>query len=200
MMHYCITTEINKHLHFSNEIRLHIGGLAPDLTHPIYAPKAITHLVELNNKGKKRINYDLFIQKHRQYFNDSFFVGYLSHLVADYLWYDMMYCKFIRTLPDIERQGAIDKGYRDFRRLNKILLQHYQLTQIVNIPEINNVSIEGLYTEYIPVIVNQLNDDFKEEQMENNESLEIYNLESVLDYINLSIRKTISLLSTVWVS
>jgi hypothetical protein len=195
MMHYCITTEINKHFYQSKEIRIHLGGLAPDLTHSIYAPKALTHFVQVSEDGRKRTDYDLFIQKYKEHFDDSFYIGYLSHLVADSLWYDMIYLKQIKYLPESEKQSAIEKGYRDFRRLNKMLLTDYPLIPIGDIPPVENINIEGLYTEYLPVIVKQLNDDFQVEQP--TEPLEIYNLESMLSYLRLSISETIKLLNPI---
>ncbi|SFD77883.1 hypothetical protein SAMN05216378_1391 [Paenibacillus catalpae] len=194
MMHYCMTTEINKLIYSSKETRIHLGGLAPDLTHPVYAPKSVTHFVQVNSQGKKRTDYELFIQKYKEHFTDSFYVGYLSHLVADQIWYETMYLKLVKSLPENEKQNAIDKGYRDFRRLNKKLLTYYPVSPLEEIPAIDNVKIDGLYTEYLPGIAKQLNDDFNVEQSAMSEPLEIYSLESIQKYIQFSISETIKVL------
>ncbi|ACT01697.1 hypothetical protein [Paenibacillus sp. JDR-2] len=196
MMHYCITSEINKHIYSSQESRIHLGGLAPDLTHPVYAPKSVTHFVRINGEGKKKTDYEFFVQKYNESFNDSFYVGYLSHLVADHIWYEMMYLKLIKALPEEERQAAIDKGYRDFRRLNKLLLRDYPISPPAEIPVIDNVRIDGLYPEYLPDITKQLINDFHIEEPVTPDDLEIYSLDAILEYIRLSIEETLKVLHT----
>ncbi|MUT68108.1 hypothetical protein [Paenibacillus sp. NEAU-GSW1] len=194
VMHFCITNELNKQLYSSNEIRLHLGGLAPDLTHPVYAPKHTTHFVQINSEGKKRIDCRGFIQTYKPHFDDPFFTGYLSHLVADNLWYETMYLKLIKPLPEYERTSAVEKGYRDFHRLNSRLLAHYALTPLEQIPAIDDVTIEGLYPEYIPFIAQQLNDDFKVEEEVTSAALEIYDVQQILAYIGNSVTETVRLL------
>lgn len=196
MMHYCITSEINKHIYSSQESRIHLGGLAPDLTHPVFAPKSVTHFVQIDNEGKKRTDYEFFAAKYKENFGDSFYVGYLSHLVADHIWYETMYTKLIKALPEEERQAAIDKGYRDFRRLNKLLLADYPLSPPTETPAIDNVMIDGLYPEYLPVITQQLINDFHIEESVTPDDLEIYSLDAILKYIRLSIEETLNVLRT----
>ncbi|WP_336773381.1 hypothetical protein [Paenibacillus sp. MMO-58] len=196
MMHYCITSEINKHIYSSQESRIHLGGLAPDLTHPVHAPKSVTHFVRINSEGKKKTDYELFAQIYSGNFHDSFYVGYLSHLVADHIWYETMYLKLIKSLPEENRQAAIDKGYRDFRRLNKLLLRDYPLSPPTGIPVIDNVMIEGLYPEYLPVITQQLIKDFHIEEPYTPDDLEIYSFDAILEYIRLSIEETLKVLRT----
>ncbi|MCK9861137.1 hypothetical protein [Paenibacillus sp. ATY16] len=194
MMHYCITSEINKQIYSSQESRIHLGGLAPDLTHPVHAPKSVTHFVRNNSEGKKKTDYEFFAQKFNEYFADSFYVGYLSHLVADHIWYEKMYLKLIKALPEEERQAAIDKGYRDFRRLNKLLLRDYPLSPPTEVPLIDNVKIDGLYPEYLPVITQQLINDFHIVEPYTPDDLEIYSLDAILEYIRLSIEETLAVL------
>lgn len=195
VMHYAITHEIHRRLSCSNEIRLHLGGLAPDLTHPTYAPKALTHFVEIISNGKRRVHYQRFISEYKDCMNDAFYMGYLSHLIADYIWYDTMYLKYIKPLADEDRKIAIERGYRDFQRLNKILLRQYELPRLVDIPIIEVNNIQGLYTSYLPEIVAQLNNDLTEEHQEPfPETLEIYDLDEVLDYIDKSVTETVELL------
>ncbi|TCM96393.1 hypothetical protein EV294_105260 [Paenibacillus sp. BK033] len=196
MMHYCITSEVNKRIYSSLEARIHLGGLAPDLTHPVYAPKSVTHFVRIDKEGKKRTDYEFFAQKYKDNFDDSFYVGYLSHLVADHIWYETMYLKLIKALPEEERQAAIEKGYRDFRRLNKLLLREYPLSPPMEVPVIDNVLIDGLYPEYIPDIANQLIGDFHIEEPFSPDDLEIYSLDTILEYIRLSIEETLKVLDT----
>ncbi len=192
VMHYAITHEISQRLSCSNVMRLHLGGLAPDLTHPTYAPKALTHFVEIISSGKRRVHYQRFIHDYKDFMNDAFYIGYLSHLIADYIWYETMYYKYIRPLAEEDRTIAIEKGYRDFKRLNKILLRYYELPQLVDIPIIEVNNIQGLYTSYIPDIVAQLNHDIAEEPPEHwSEALEIYDLDEVLDYVNKSVTETV---------
>lgn len=199
VMHYAITSEMSKHFKYNNEFRLHLGGQAPDLTHPMETSKSITHLVEIISTGKRRVNYQRFLQDYKHCFHDEFYIGYLSHLVADYIRYETMYYEFIRPLPEHERQIAVEKGYRDFRKLNKILLQRYALTPLGNLPNIETVSIPGLYVGCIPTIANQLNNDIIEDAQiqEDYETLEIYSLERIIAYIKVSISETIGLLDTL---
>ncbi|GLX70557.1 hypothetical protein [Paenibacillus glycanilyticus] len=196
MMHYCMTSEINKFLYSSKESRIHLGGLAPDLTHPVYAPKSVTHFVQINSAGIKRTDYEYFARKYKENFDDSFYVGYLSHLVADNIWYETMYLKLIKSLPEEKRQAAIDKGYRDFRRLNKLLLRYYPVSPPTEIPVIDNVRIDGLYPEYLPVITEQLIGDFHIEEPVTPDDLEIYNLDAILEYVRLSIEETLKVIHT----
>ncbi|MBD3919157.1 hypothetical protein H8B09_10355 [Paenibacillus sp. PR3] len=106
---------------------------------------------------------------------------------------------FIRPLPENERQVAVEQGYRDFKKLNKILSQHYKLTPLLNLSEIGMVTIPGLYAGCIPEIANQLNNDLIEEEhlLDKPESLELYSLERIMAYINISIKETKELLNTL---
>lgn len=199
VMHYAITSEINKHLNCSNELRLHLGGQAPDITYPINVSKSLTHLVEIISTGKRRVNYQRFIHDYKHCFHDDFYIGYLSHLVADYIWYDTMYYEYIRPLPENERQIAVEQGYRDFQKLNKILLHRYKLTPLVNIPQMEMVIINGLYEGSTHEIASQLNNDLieGEQVQQKTELLELYSTEKIVEYINLSIKETKELLNTL---
>ncbi|GMK38784.1 hypothetical protein PCCS19_18380 [Paenibacillus sp. CCS19] len=199
VMHYAITSEINKLKNCSNQFRLHLGGQAPDLTHPINTSKSYTHLVEIISSGKRRVNYKRFIHDYKHGFHDEFYIGYLSHLVADYIWYETMYYEYIKPLPENERQAAVEKGYRDFKKLNKILLQRFKLTPLINTSHTDDVSIKGLYSGFIPELVSQLNNDLIEEEraQEESESLELYSLDRITAYIDISVKETTVLLNTL---
>ncbi|PYI54302.1 hypothetical protein [Paenibacillus flagellatus] len=181
IMHYCITSRLAKLLNMESA-HIHIGGIAPDVQEDIHATKDQSHFVTVKPSGKKRIDYKMFLHKYKNSLKEPFSVGYFSHLVADYLWYDLITVKYFKALPDEGRKAAVQKGYADFRKLNGMLITYYGIEKPDTTIKVDT-EIEEVNLLYLPILLKQFEEDFDNHNDPMKEGLEIYEFKDIIAYI-----------------
>ncbi|WP_409343361.1 hypothetical protein [Paenibacillus sp. MBLB4367] len=88
-MHLLIADLVATELNIIDRGRILLGSIAPDGDEI----KSETHFkgARYSFSDGAPTEYGRFISKYHQLFSDSFYVGYLTHLVADDMWATFMY-------------------------------------------------------------------------------------------------------------
>ncbi|KHF37228.1 hypothetical protein CM49_00734 [Paenibacillus sp. P1XP2] len=185
VMHYCISTLLARELGIDDDQFL-LGGIAPDVHKYMNAPKKESHFIILQTDSEFACDYRGFCQKYEHHMKDPFFLGYYYHLISDDIWVKEIYYKKIKWLPQPEKKKAQEQYYRDFRRLNGRLIDHYALvwkpleTEAVRIDEID-------YT-YLPELIGDLRSDFALKDETKDEALEMLRFDEVIDVLERSVK------------
>ncbi|WP_341187270.1 zinc dependent phospholipase C family protein [Paenibacillus sp. FSL H7-0756] len=186
--------QLAEKLKINSEV-LHLGGLAPDAVGSNDQSKDKSHFRTPKENGKKRINLGLFLEKYGDRMQDPFYLGYFSHLVADYFWYDCIMVKYFKPLSTEDRRKAGEIGYLDFWILNAKLIHHFKLTKCKLAIEHNEMDLIDMHA--LSGVIDQFEADFIADPIAEHSPLGLYTFEDILSYIDRSVKETVSRLSEV---
>lgn len=188
MMHYIISIEISKRVAIDDLDRFVIGTLVPDASSHSDGSYNVAHFEEILRMGdviSRGINWTLFETKYQDKMIDSLYIGYLCHLITDAIWFYRITDKYIRIYPKSERTKYIERGYRDFQILNKLLQEKYSV--IYPSFRITPIEIDEICVSLVEPIVEEFKNDFEQESISDNEILLVYPFEDILAFIEESV-------------
>ena len=189
MLHYILAVEIANKVSISDMNRFVIGSLIPDASSHDDGSYDIAHfgdMVKDNGNIKKGINWNLFECKYKKELEeDTLYMGYLCHLIADAIWFNRIADRYIRIYPKKDRIYYIKKGYEDFQKLNTLLREKY----FVSCPsmQISNIDIEEIRTNLVENLIQELNKDFEAHMPCDKRELEVYPYEAIIEFIDESV-------------
>lgn len=180
IMHYCITTLLAKELNRFNKDFL-LGGIAPDVHKYMKEPKDKSHFVTIDSEGNGVAKYYQFYKQYLKQERLDFHLGYFFHLITDDIWYKEIYLEKTKGLSQSEKKEFNEKHYRDFRRLNKIIIDHYELQYIPL--EVGEYAIHEIDIKYLPQLVEDLLQDFEKNEASSIKDLEVLDMEEIKEFI-----------------
>ena len=78
------------------------------------------------DKMRKGINWKKITDKYeKRIFANDFVLGYYCHLLQDALWFHEIADKDVRCYQGEEKKLAYQRGYRDYDRLNYLLIKEF---------------------------------------------------------------------------
>ncbi|UVI28021.1 hypothetical protein [Paenibacillus spongiae] len=187
IMHYAITAILADRLKIADSLFL-LGGIAPDVHKHMNEAKEKSHFLKCDSEGIGYADYGSFYDKYlRESGSGSasvFHLGYFFHLISDDIWLKDIYYKKIKWLPQPEKKEAQAQCYRDFRRLNGKLIDHYRLQ--LRTLDVQPVAIDEIHYTFLPGLIQDLTDDFDRMDIHKHEDLELLQWEEVIDCIEHS--------------
>jgi len=189
MLHYILAVEILKRISISDMDRFIIGCLLPDCSSHSDGSYDIAHFRDIDVSGdciKKGINWSLFEKKYSsQIVEDSLYLGYLCHLIADAVWFKQITDKYVRIYPKDIRTKYIKRGYEDFQKLNYLLIEEYSVV-CPSLP-ISSIDIDDINCELIQTLMQEFVGDFALQNQYEKNDLSVYPYDAVIDFINRSV-------------
>ncbi|MCY9513069.1 zinc dependent phospholipase C family protein [Paenibacillus apiarius] len=184
IMHFTIATILAGKLGIHDESFL-VGGIAPDASKHINAPKQKSHFVYKDAEGHSFVNHERFCRKYLSEQARPFHLGYYSHLIADNIWLQDIYYPKVKWLEANEKKETQQRYYNDFRRLNGILIDHYHL----ELKDMNPIAeeIDEIDWACLPALIADLKDDFERKDETRGEALQFFRLEDIFIYIEKSV-------------
>lgn len=139
-----------------------------------YKGNILPDIINNNNSHYKRYkeyclvpNIECFLNDNK--YNNMIFIGYLCHLLLDKYFLEEYIPLYIDNYNKIDNLFSIDKIYKDYVNLNKILVDYFELD-----------------LEYINVIMKNLDCDLNEDKYKLNlDSINYLDTSGELDYIYL---------------
>lgn len=160
MVHYCIGFEILNIVRLNPELFI-IGNLSPDAHDCSPYGVGASHFETSYRPGVDKypvVALEEFRGKYLKGNFDDFTLGYYCHLITDNLWSKYVYYEYLQC-DENERNMRVEKCYRDYYTLNKILIEEFNLRKVnLHIPE--QVTIEEINAENLQRIIQELNNDF----------------------------------------
>lgn len=165
IIHIAVANELNKTLKKDNR-KLLIGSIAPDIAKQVGRKKYTSHFSTEDNSDIP--NFDLFLEKYKNYMDDDFVLGYYIHLYTDYLWFKY----FITEIKDKDNlvtklNGEIVKCeentlklyiYNDYTNLNKEIIDKYDLDLKIfyeELPQFDDI-IKEIPMDSLQVLIDQM--------------------------------------------
>jgi hypothetical protein len=181
-----------------------MGMLSPDISHLAKEPKNKSHFMTVNENGVRFVNYYDFYKKYKLKFNDSYFLGYLCHLISDDIWHNLRPTMEVNILPPEERSVAKVKYLNDLRQLNSVIVDNYKLENIIpNISKLEvddvmkSVEIDEININLLPNILTQASQYFEINPQISNKPLEIFTVDEINEYINNSVAISLEKLTQI---
>ena len=143
MIHYIVSHLIADRIGIKNLNLFLIGAvLAPDTGNKEDGSYCKLHFMETcNDTSKKGLNWNTFSGMHLEEMDKDYYLGYFCHIIMDALWYHDVYDKYIRHLPNDIKNEKIQAMYRDYWRLNHLLIKKYNIPRdhisAVDIPDVS---------------------------------------------------------------
>lgn len=186
IIHLAIGTILNDKFEFNKEGFL-LGNLLPDAHDSNDEAKAKSHF-KMSRPGRltgRYLDYDRFVDKYKSQIDDSLYMGYYCHLISDEIWLRDIFFKYIPARGEPGRQEKLGCYYRDFSRLNKLLINDYGISSFKIYKE--NYGIEEINYNLIDDIMSELNKDIKGRDIDDTE-LELLRYEEIIKYIGTTVR------------
>lgn len=183
IIHYTVSCLLLKNIEITDQNRFLLGAtLGPDASSHIDGTYDIAHFgCKTADGSKKGIHWKHFAEKYdKNLLEDDFFLGYFCHLIQDAIWLHDVADKYVRCYQKEEKETAIQRGYRDYERLNYLLIREFRLQRIEfdkAQPPLSEISTETLLTA-----VNSFEQWFDSSYC-SKDDLDIYKWNRILEYI-----------------
>lgn len=183
MIHYIVSQLIADKIGVKDLNMFLIGAvLAPDTGNKEDGSYCKLHYMDVReNIALKGFNWSSFVNEHSDKMSEDYFKGYCCHLIMDALWFHDVCDKHIRHLPKDIKAEKIQALYRDYWRLNHLLLRHYNVpNEPIKVVETPDKAIE------IASLLNMAG-NFEKQMLApecNSDELEALTRDIVTDYID----------------
>lgn len=149
MVHYIVSRLVAKELGITDLNMFLIGAvLAPDTGSKEDGSYCKLHYMDVREDiGLKGFNWATFVDEHTAEMKEDYYKGYCCHLLMDALWFHDVCENHIRHLPKDIKAEKIQAVYRDYWRLNNLLIAQYKVPEepikVICIPD-GKISVGGL--------------------------------------------------------
>ena len=192
MIHYLIAEKVAEQVKIKDCNRFKIGSLCPDMSLHTDDSKHQTHYVEIHGE-KKGGNWLRFAKEYKEQMKqDDLYLGILSHLITDMIWFHEIMETQIRSQVKTkeERQAKYNQGYVDFHKLNYLLREEYDLRY--ELKEDRNIDLVGIHPELYDDVFDGLFKDFFFEPRAEKKELTIYSYDITIKCIELCITECVA--------
>lgn len=165
IIHLAIAKKILEQVKVKRPKDYFLGAIAPDISKQIGETKEKSHF--LINTHNEIPNIDLFIKKYHDFKNNSFDLGYFTHLYADKIWLEDVFFKIVngRTIKlldgtTLESSGKeiIDMLYSDYTNLNTKIIEEYDLDLSLFYDEftVPKTNIQEIPVDKLDILINKM--------------------------------------------
>lgn len=194
MLHYVIALEIAKRISIIDIDRFVAGALLPDAALKQDGSYMRSHFMNIDKeKGQKTFDWTLFINEYRdEIVNDELYLGYMSHLIMDAVWFKRIADRYVRIHPREIRDNYYKKGYSDFIKINALLIKEYNLSK----PDLVSwykgeilplIKIDSIKEDMIEQVFAEFGEHFKVKRQYEPWELELYPYEALCSFIKESV-------------
>ena len=166
IIHIAVAKEVAKKIKIKRKKDYYLGAIAPDISKQIGETKYKSHFLK-NSYMTDTPNIELFIRKYHDFKNNSFDLGYFTHLYTDKMWED----NFIKNITDNNTIKLLDGTvlrtspeevcaiiYSDYTNLNTMLIDEYELDLSLFYEEFEKpkTSIREIPVEKLDILINKI--------------------------------------------
>lgn len=190
LMHLMIADRVAMELKVENRGRMLLGSIAPDGDEV----KGGTHFkgARYSFSDGAPSEYGRFIAKYHESFSDSFYVGYLTHLVADDIWATFMYYSGLKERLRSE-PNFYGELHKDFYLCNAKLAEKYVSDGLYEALKLSDdvPSLDEIRSESVMRVKHEAIGDFNYPPENISEPLTIITLDEICAYIERAARRSV---------
>ena len=166
IIHIAIAKKIKEKLNVENSKDYYLGSIAPDISKQIGRTKYESHF--LINSLPNIPNIEVFTKKYPNFKNNSFDLGYFTHLYTDKLWFENFIPNLTvnnslklldGTIIQVENEQEItDMIYSDYTNINIKLIEKYNLDLSLFYEDfvIPKTTIEEIPADKLDILINKM--------------------------------------------
>lgn len=188
MIHYVISKRVAEQVGIEDLERFLLGAVvAPDASSHADGSYDEAHFGGWSqDKSLKGIDFNRFADKYGERFGeDSFYIGYWCHLMEDAIWFHDVVDQYVRIYTGEVKKAYYQKGYKDYERLNYLLLQEYDSQSFAFIN--GEVPVEEVRQDLLASVIESMKGYFEAVPCKK-EELELYTWEVITAYIDKSVQ------------
>jgi hypothetical protein len=191
VMHLIIAHRVAEAVGVADLPRFLLGGVAPDAHYRMNVSKDESHFLAWRpERGRKEVEYERFAERYRHLSGDAYVKGYLTHLIADSVWLEGLWTKYIFSQPKEMHADILPGYYRDFQRLNGKLAAWYGRDEMLHtlLGAYGDLPVCEVESRAVLDLKADLVDDLTVEVPRADEPLEVFTFDEILEYIDVSVR------------
>lgn len=197
VIHLAVAKELEKYLKIENKKDYNLGAIAPDIAQQLKIEKTKSHFIY--NTKSDIPNIKLFKEKYKNFMNNSFELGYFTHLYTDKLWFDgfidsLTYSNSIKlldgTIIHVPQKEIKELIYNDYTNLNTIIIDKYNIDLSLFYEEYQkpNTSIEEVPIDKLNILIDKMGVIIENSNLEKSY---IFDITLIDNFINTCVEKII---------
>lgn len=197
IIHLAVAKELEKYLKIENKKDYNLGAIAPDIAQQLKIEKTKSHFIY--NTKSDIPNIKLFKEKYKNFMNNSFELGYFTHLYTDKLWFDgfidsLTYSNSIKlldgTIIHVPQKEIKELIYNDYTNLNTIIIDKYNIDLSLFYEEYQkpNTSIEEVPIDKLNILIDKMGVIIENSKLEKSY---IFDITLIDNFINTCVEKII---------
>lgn len=197
VIHLAVAKELEKYLKIENKKDYNLGAIAPDIAQQLKIEKTKSHFIY--NTKSDIPNLKLFKEKYKNFTNNSFELGYFTHLYTDKLWFDgfidsLTYSNSIKlldgTIIHVPQKEIKELIYNDYTNLNTIIINKYNIDLSLFYEEYQkpNTSIEEVPIDKLNILIDKMGVIIENSKLEKSY---IFDITLIDNFINTCVEKII---------
>ena len=197
IIHLAVAKELEKYLKIENKKDYNLGAIAPDIAQQLKIEKTKSHFIY--NTKSDIPNLKLFKEKYKNFTNNSFELGYFTHLYTDKLWFDgfidsLTYSNSIKlldgTIIHVPQKEIKELIYNDYTNLNTIIINKYNIDLSLFYEEYQkpNTSIEEVPIDKLNILIDKMGVIIENSKLEKSY---IFDITLIDNFINTCVEEII---------
>lgn len=175
MMHLCISDVYRKKHNLSDKFL--VGSILPDIYKKTIMSKKESHCLrklKVNDRLIELPDIDAFMQKNKENNKDELVIGYLAHLIEDYVWFNNIITEHVKE------SGFDENGIMQYRyKKENFEIIHDNAHFLNNIYGDYNYLDEVLLTLF-PIDIHKIKETIKEYLNYNQDMIEVVEKEIIV--------------------
>ena len=165
IIHLAVAKEVAKKIKIKNQKDYYLGAIAPDISKQIGASQEESHfqMNTINNLP----NINIFKKRYPFFKDNSFDLGYFTHLYTDKLWKEEFMSKIVcnnsiklldGTIIQTTPEETANMIYSDYTNLNTKLIDEYNLDLSLFYEDfiVPNTKIKEVPVEKLDILINKM--------------------------------------------
>ena len=197
IIHLAVAKELEKYLKIENKKDYNLGAIAPDIAQQLKIEKTKSHFIY--NTKPDVPNIKLFKEKYKNFMNNSFELGYFTHLYTDKLWFDgfidsLTYSNSIKlldgTIIHVPQEEIKELIYNDYTNLNTIIIDKYNIDLSLFYEEYQkpDTSIEEVPIDKLNILIDKMGVIIENSKLEKSY---IFDITLIDNFINTCVEEII---------
>lgn len=197
IIHLAVAKELEKYLKIENKKEYNLGAIAPDIAQQLKIEKTKSHFIY--NTKSDIPNIKLFKEKYKNFMNNSFELGYFTHLYTDKLWFDgfidsLTYSNSIKlldgTIIHVPQEEIKELIYNDYTNLNTIIIDKYNIDLSLFYEEYQkpDTSIEEVPIDKLNILIDKMGVIIENSKLEKSY---IFDITLIDNFINTCVEEII---------
>lgn len=185
IMHLIISQKIAERIAIKDKASFLAGGIAPDAA----LDKEHSHFYAGQQENyTRRIDYTGFLEKYNTHKEQSYILGYYTHLIADDLWLQGFYLPWLKNR--MENDQNLGRLYhQDFMLLNGQLLAYYSFNESILPSKATIVNLEEVTEQEVMQFLPYVQGDMVYDEDMLKQNLQVFTLPQIIGYIETSVEK-----------